>query len=283
MSHTLDSAASAWSRVHFSRYTAVTDARLQLHHAAQVANAPAMSYLPPAPDDSHTNFGWSADLRAFVSQRVTLPEPRRFAVRPADLTLLALDDAGRTASTFPLAGATLAHAHAWARQECAAAHGDPARYTDRKHYEIPGHAVSTGAAFGADADALSGLARLWGNVVPLLDAVAESQLGSSSVRLWPHHFDVGLILTLDTRRSIGVGFTPGDHYYDEPYWYVSPYPTPVTSARPTLSGGGHWHDHEFFSAVLPWSAYAEPEDLQGGQVARYLSSALAGTRELLAP
>ena len=105
MSHTLVSAASAWVRVPAVPAAALSDARLQLHHAAQVANAAAISYLIPAPDDSHTNFGWRPDLQAFVSRRVTLTEPLRFAWRPADLTLLALSDSDAALGSFRLTGA----------------------------------------------------------------------------------------------------------------------------------------------------------------------------------
>src|ERR1700730_1918603 len=115
MSHTVESAASAWVPVPPMPVAALTYARLELHHAAQVANAPAISYLVPAPDDSHTNFSWSPDLFAFVSQRVALTRPRRFAWRPADFTLLALDDAGSAISSLALRGHTLKEAHGWVR------------------------------------------------------------------------------------------------------------------------------------------------------------------------
>jgi hypothetical protein len=92
---------------------------------------------------------------------------------------------------------------------------------------------------------------------------------------------VGAILTLDGERSIGLGFTPGDDWYDEPYWYVSPYPAPAAdTARPALAGGAHWHDRGWFSAVLTWSAYAGAPD-QGAAVAAYLASAIAADRRLL--
>ena len=280
MSHTLDSAASTWVSVPPVAPAALSDARLQLHHAAQIANAPAISYLAPAADDSHTNFGWVPDLHAFASQRVTLPRPRRFAWRPSDLTLLALDDTGAPISSLALAGRTLEEAHAWTRAQCAAAGADAARYTARKHYEIPAHAVAAAGQFNADPAALRALSQLWANAVPLLDAVAASNAGASDVRLWPHHFDVGLIIALDATRSIGGGFTPGDYYYDEPYWYISPYPRPAVATRPPLAGGAHWHEHEFFSAVLPWSAVATSRT-QGADVAAYLRSAIAAARSLL--
>ena len=40
---------------------------------------------------------------------------------------------------------------------------------------------------------------------------------------------------------IGVGLSPGDTYYAEPYWYVSPYPYPGLEDLPVLDGSGFWH------------------------------------------
>jgi hypothetical protein len=277
----LQAAAAKWTAMTPVDPAAVHDARLQLHHAAQVANAPAMSYLPSADDDSHTNFEWAESRRGFASQRVPFPQPRTFAFRVPDLTLMALGDDTAVVSSFALAGRTFAEAHEWARGQCEAAGGDASRYTSKKHYEIPRHAVDDGAPFGADSAALEALAVHWANAVRMLDAVAAENPGVSPVRLWPHHFDVGAILTIDHQRSIGLGFTPGDDWYDEPYWYVSPYPAPAAdTARPALAGGAHWHDRGWFSAVLTWSAYAGAPD-RGAAVAAYLASAIAADRRLL--
>jgi hypothetical protein len=280
MNYTLDSAASAWVPVGPVPPAAVHDARLQLHHAAQVANSPAISYLQPVPDDSHTNFGWSADLRAFVSQQIPFEQPLRFAVRPDDLTLLAVDEAGAATSSFALSGHTLDEAHAWTRAQCESAGGDGTRYTSRKHYEIPAHAVASGAKFTADPAATGALSQLWDNATRFLDAATAGQTRASDVRLWPHHFDAGFIITIDAKRSIGGGFTPGDQYYDEPYWYISPSPRPDTTERPSLGGGAHWHEKDFLSAVLPWTAYAMSKS-QGAAVAAYLHTALPAARSLL--
>jgi hypothetical protein len=116
----------------------------------------------------------------------------------------------------------------------------------------------------------------------MLAAIRDDNAGASDVRLWPHHFDVGLIVGVDDRRSIGIGFTPGDEWYDEPYWYTSPYPAPAAGApRPALASGAHWHDRGWFSAVLTWSAYTAASN-QGTAVAAYLASAMAAARRLLA-
>ena len=278
----LDAAITGWIPVPAAPSVAVTSARLQLHHAVQVANAPAMSYLPPVTDDSHTTFGWEPDVQAFVSQLVPFPEPRRFGWRPEDLTLLAVDGGGRIRATCALRGMPLAAAHDWARAECVRAGGDGERYTSHKHYEIPAHAVAAGAEFDAAPAALRTLATLWGNAIQMLDAIVADAGGTAfPVRLWPHHFDVGTIITIGAKQLIGGGFTPGDHYYDEPYWYVSPYPKPPTPGRPPLAGGGVWREGEFFGAVLPWSAYGQ-NPTQGVAAGAFLRTALDGARALLA-
>ena len=50
-------------------------------------------------------------------------------------------------------------------------------------------------------------------------------------------------------RSIGIGVSPGDGYYAQPYLYVSPYPRPDTDNLPALPPGGRWHTKDFFGAV----------------------------------
>ena len=63
------------------------------------------------------------------------------------------------------------------------------------------------------------------------------------------HFDH----TPDAERRrhgyVGAGLSPGDEYYDEPYFYVSVYPEPDPAALPSLPMLGHWHLRDFMAAV----------------------------------
>jgi hypothetical protein len=74
------------------------------------------------------------------------------------------------------------------------------------------------------------------------------------VRCWPHHFDIAILVGLEQgdpehARSIGIGLSPGDDYYAQPYVYACPYPKPDTADLPALPPGGRWHTREFFGAV----------------------------------
>src|SRR4051812_14202737 len=78
---------TAWKDVDPALGASLHDARLQLHHAAQLVAALGISYLPKADDDSHTNMEWFVGTLA--SQPVG-PRPFRLALRPAPMTLIVL-------------------------------------------------------------------------------------------------------------------------------------------------------------------------------------------------
>src|SRR5690349_9099769 len=138
---------SSWSRVGTVPPGALVDARLQLHHAAQIAVSAAISYIEARPDDSHTALTWSAPLRALTTEPIAAQRPFRIALRLEDLTLHAVDENGAATRSFALPGHTSAEAHAWLGEIAAQAGLDRARLTSRKHYTIPAHAVGTGATF----------------------------------------------------------------------------------------------------------------------------------------
>jgi Family of unknown function (DUF5996) len=129
-------------------------------------------------------------------------------------------------------------------------------------YEMPAHAVTQGAAYGvADlADALVELAAWFANaefsLVRVQRQMIQHKLAASDVRCWPHHFDLATLASFAARVAgakgyIGAGLSPGDEYYDEPYFYVSVYPKPESAALPRLANLGHWHTREFTAAVVP--------------------------------
>lgn len=269
--------ATSWTVVRPDQARALTEARLQLHHAAQLATALGISYLQPRADDSHTNLEWRDDVGALASNPVPARSGDvRLAVRVADLTLL-FD--GRA---FPLNGRTIADATAWLRESLATAGLDAGRFTLRRHYEIPPHAVAEGRAFDASGEHLRQLAAWYANAAALLNALRANHDGASDVRCWPHHFDIATLITVAPGRTVGAGLEPGDVYYDEPYFYVNAYPRPAADALPpTLAGAGHWHTHEWIGAVLPGSRFAGGAAEQQAQATEFLESSVRTCLELV--
>ena len=266
---------------------ALVDERLQLHHAAQLANAPAIAFLPPQPDDSHTNFEWSDGAGAMLSRAVPLPDGGscRCGVRAAELELIAVDERDRTTASFTLHGRTVADAADWLGGALAAHGLDAKSLRFAKHYKIPPHRVATGAPFDAsDTEGFASLQRWFHNAALVLGRYAETTSGAASPRCWPHHFDIATLTARtikDRACSVGVGLSPGDDSYPEPYFYVGPYPHPDPARLPPLTDG-RWHSAGWIGAVLDGTEIAEtPIDEQHALVTRFIETTTVAAWKVL--
>ena len=257
-----------WLDIDPALATQLSDARLQVHHAAQLVAAIGISYLPKADDDSHTNMEWIAGA---LASNVVGERPFRLGVRANPFALVVIGGDAELAS-YSLRDRTINDAATWVRGQIAKLGLDPARYTLVKHYTIPAHPVARGVPFDtSDAAAFEQLQRWYNDADVALRTVADERAGAP-VRCWPHHFDIATLLTIAPGQTIGIGLEPGDTYYDEPYWYVNRYPAPSTPPTAALEGGGRWHSHEWIGAVLPGSRL--PADGQQHQVKSFIDSAI---------
>ena len=272
-----------WQSLQPDRATRLTDGRLQFHYAAQFATGGAISFLPPQPDDSHTNLEWVPEFQALFSRLIPGRKPFRLGARPADLALLVLPEPHSTIAECKLNRCTIDDALEWVRSQVALQGAAAERYSLRRHYEIPSHSVARGGAFDAtDKSSFDELSRWFANGASVLSELAEIQ-GAGDVRCWPHHFDIGMLIQLSPDRSVGVGLEPGDDYYGEPYFYVNmtPQPTEASVSSSPLAGNGSWHTRDWIGAVLPGSRLGAPPT-QEAQVRAFLNSAVAAARKLVA-
>ena len=237
----------------------LSTARLQAHHAAQWLARAARAYVPPQPDDGHTNLGWDDTLDGFTTHR--MQGGMRLSLKIADLTLVVHSDES-TIQSFSLDGRTDAQARQWLGEQVSARGLDAHALDAPSPYQMPAHAVTYGVTYDVEhsADALVELAAWFANAELLLARVQRQMIGrkltASDVRCWPHHFDLATLISFPPRRTnvignVGAGLSPGDEYYDEPYFYVSVYPKPDSAALPHVPKLGHWHTYEFTAAVAP--------------------------------
>jgi hypothetical protein len=232
----------------------LVDARLQGHHATQIIVSAAISYLPRRDDDSHTNLEWLPTHGVLATNVLDAKRSLRLGLRLDGLELCALE-AGHERSAFPLDGKTLPDALVWLSNTLMSADLDPARLTTEKHYRIPSHPVEAGAPYRlGDGTALRELAHAYHDAWLVTSAVRDRTPGAAEPRCWPHHFDLATLVTLQkgsdaTTRTIGVGLSPGDESYAEPYFYVTPYPHPPIDTLGRLVSG-RWHTSGWVGAVL---------------------------------
>jgi hypothetical protein len=261
-------------------------ARLLLHHAAQLVASVGRSLVPPRPDDGHTSLGWDGDLRAFVGQEVAGERAWRAGFVPERLSLVVLVDGG-VARRLELAGRTREAARAWLDEQALAHGAPPGPLTFEAPYAMPPHAVGARERFAPPADgSLAEVARWFANAGLLLREVAAGWPGSAAVRAWPHHFDVGTVLPLgaggaDEAASIGVGLSPGDEGIPEPYFYVTPWPPPgAGEPLPDLAAPGRWHREGWTGAVLAGTDIVAAGDgeAQAARASAFLAETVSALR-----
>src|SRR5262249_31364417 len=159
-------------------------------------------------------------------------------------------------------------------------------------YEIPAFAVSDGARYATDSlrEALAVLSDWYANANLVLgdgqQALVARGLNAPPVRCWPHHFDLDTLVYFGSKnpddvRTMGAGFSPGDEYYDEPYFYVSVYPAPDVPMLPRLPAIGHWHAQDFTAAVAPAHRIVAAPD-QKMEVESHLMEAVMAAIKILA-
>jgi hypothetical protein len=280
--------SAAWRPLRGIAPSRLREARLAAHYALQWLARAARAYVPHQPGDHHTNLGWDDALDGFATYPLT--KDLHLGLRIADLTLLLLGGAGAPRS-FPLDGRTDAHAREWLGVAFAARGLDAAKLDAPAPYAMPAHAIAQGGAYAAGelADALAELAAWFANADRALGKVHDRMLARglapSPVRCWPHHFDMATLTLLkggDPERapSVNAGLSPGDEHYEEPYFYVSPYPYPDAAKLPSLSAAGHWHVTGFTAAIAPASRIIQARDHQAA-AERFLDAAVAAAVKLL--
>jgi hypothetical protein len=285
--------ASRWIRLGDPAPETLTDARLQLHWAVQLLAAFGESFLPHRPDESHSSLTWSPERRAFLSGETLDGSSIRLGLQPGGFAYRLFGPGAAQSEPFALQGRTLAEAAVWLDDQLVGRLGTSDHRFSLGTPETPPHRVGRGAPFDAALPDLAEVERWFHDASLLLEAVSATEEGASPVRCWPHHFDIALLIDLehdadppvgpDEGRSVGIGMTPGDDSYAEPYFYVAPWPYPDTDGLPNLQPPATWHTEDWVGAVLtgPDLVAAGDETAQATRAASFARAAIAGSRALL--
>jgi len=262
---------------------------LELHWAAQLLASAGQTFAETQADDSHRAMVWDTSRRAFVSAPFAGGYPFRVGLRPEDLTLLLLDRTDEPLSVFPLSGTTLDEAYEWLTIGMATYMGGAPPVIERPDFEIPEHAVGHGAPFSSSIGPEFGaLGSLFGGAHDLLAELFADDTDASTIRCWPHHFDIATLLTVETgedgsaAKTVGVGLAPMGGGYESWYWYVTPWPYPADSDLPELTGSGGWHTDGWTGAVLTGvEVDAMDAEERPGAIRAFIEEGVAAARKAL--
>lgn len=261
----------------------LTDGRIMAHNAAQTAALAALANLEPRSDYSHNSLTWNASSGGFQTNPMESsagPFLVRVTLAPLSMWIVR---GGETIANLELNDVSQAHCLSWLDEALVEHQLKPA--SEATHpFKLPKDvdAVTEFKSVGLEAELLA-LSR-WYDLASrqLLSFAARNKditPGPGPVYCWPHHFDIATYVSLDGGGSeetpgVGVGMSPGDRHYGEPYFYINPWPRPDNGSLPALPAPGHWHKEGFVGAVATASQILTLEDRESG-LADFIDEAFA--------
>ncbi len=264
-------------------------ARIAAHVAIQPLSKAARANIAARADDSHSSVLWRPGASMFVTHpfdSVSPPARVGLGLTPLRLAVLRGDT---VAAELPLAATSVEAAEAWLDLQLKDLGLAPASPVAQP-FSMPDDTLDL-AVFPSDPSGFPELAAWFSLAQSALEAVRPETAGEvpgpSGIVAWPHHFDLAFYVALEegdfeTARGIGIGLSPGDEHYDQPYVYLYPWPRPDVSDFPdACPAPGHWSSQGFIGAAAPGEEVVKLGDPLAGTVA-FLKGSYAVARRLLA-
>ena len=262
---------------------ALGNGRIVVHNAVQIAALAALANLQPRPDYSHTALQWDTDIGGFQTENIHSQNgPVRIRVTLTPLTMSVVHDGDPTVAQ-KLDDVAETDCIAWL-DAALVGYGLHTASSVRHPFKLPSDVVALthfGSA-GLEAEIMA-LAAWYDCANRQLHAFADKNRnlvpGPGPVYCWPHHFDIATYVSLaagdpEHTAGVGIGMSPGDKSYGEPYFYINPWPHPDAGRLPAPPTPGHWHTEGFVGAVATASEILALEDRQAG-LAAFIDQAFA--------
>lgn len=128
------------------------------------------------------------------------------------------------------------------------------------------------------------LAKYYNNAYYILNRLKSSLENKKlPLHVHPENISISASLVTDIKKSIHFGFSPGDHNFPEPFYFVQFYPQPTKSAISGFSlPVGNWHHGEWTGLVLTASnLIKENEELEEHITFDFLKNAIEISNRIL--
>ncbi len=273
------SKSELWRRLNPVELDSYVEARLQLHYAAQLPASAASTLLPATDDDSHTALSFDAASETLLTGPIEGRETGvRIGIRIPTFELLLIDDSQQPITSLSLDGVSCSDGLQWLSEVFRVDRGSAISIPRRGYPDFPAHEIANGQPFRRpQASLLQTLANAYVDTASVLEAWrVSSDLPSSELRVWPHHFDIATLVTVSndgSGQSMNLGLSPGDAAVPEAYWYVSPWPTPEHEGLPSDLQIGRWQETPWFGAIAPVSELLRATDQQSAIAAFFEQAA----------
>jgi hypothetical protein len=249
--------------------TGLKEASSTLYHAFQFIAMAARFFIANKEDDSHTNADWNSEKNWLIGNAINSPYGAiHIALDYPLLVLIITDHKFIPIAEIELNGKNRLEIFNWLNNQLWKLGLEVDEFEPELHYELIDHPVLHGEKFEMKRpkDFLE-LANYRSNGHAILNKVSAAFEDKSDVRIWPHHFDDGVIVNIKRDHDsvvslLSMGLAMPDKHYDQPYFYVNAWHKSGVdySTLPSLKSKGHWHVKEWHGQVLLAESIAGEND-----------------------
>lgn len=232
------------------------EAKESYHTVLQSVAVIGRRFLHESENDDNATLDWVPGLTRLAGKWVQAKTTFRASLSFVDFSIYLVDEKINTVASFSLDGKSQLELLVWLEEQVGKLGLDASGLKLKFPYELP-------AYFQASTDSFKNPA--WGaelskyfhnSFVALRDLAANFKYETSTITIWPHHFDQAMTIKIkdtgdpETDTTLLAGMSPGDSEFDQPYLYMSAWPHIDISSQKELKDGARWHEEDWTGAVL---------------------------------
>ena len=231
-----------------------------LHYKAQHLAALNNSFLPLLEDDSQSNLGWNMKRESFISR--DLPNGSYLELSCKSFTFIYHGKGFK--ADLPIAGRKDIDIELWIKEQLVRDGLDASMFPAKLNYKLSHFEVQIdkwNTKLKGAAKQLSAWRTFAQNGGGKL---GEFYSHHSELRIWPHHFDTGMLVDLGDAytKGVGIGYAIKDAVCSSPYYYAYAWGNNTLNhdAMKPLTCG-LWKNGDWKGAILPASIELREEDV----------------------
>lgn len=238
----------------------------QLHRSAQFIAMTGKNYLEQQDDDSNTNMGWISENNSFAGHWIIGDQTFRLELEILDFRLIISGLNFNRIFSIEIDGKSREEIFIWLKSALKSLGMDTQKLKYIDHYQISEHETDSGATFEKPShEDLNLISTYYSNADYLLRKVNQSLDPKATVRVWPHHFDIGTYISLgmNNEKALGYGMAIPDAIFDEFYFYQygwSKFRDIDYSSLMEFPDSGMWVNQEWKGGALPISYLFDKEN-----------------------
>ena len=257
----------------------LAETRKQTHQAIQNVAAVGRCFSEPSPGDEFATLEWIPELQRLAGQWIQGKVIFRSSLDFNDFSVHLVNRALKSISSIELNSNKQGTVMVWLEEQATALGVNTSNITLDLPYDIPDYPQAKKKAFDVSLECVNELGKYFHNTTLVLNQLRTEISQLSSIKTWPHHFDIASLAVIkdtgnpETSASINLGMSPGDEEFDEPYFYLNPWPYPDEEELSELEVGT-WHVENWIGAVLKASEIINlPEDQQQATLLKFYKDA----------